>query len=264
MPALENFTTHAYESSRGTIELAVKTSASSINAAEKKPGLIWLGGYRSDMDGTKAEAMVAWAEEWNTASLRFDYSGHGRSGGDFTDGCISDWVAESLEVVRNHSEGPQVLLGSSMGGWISLRLVQELQKLGEGDRIAGLVLIAPAPDFTKELMFPSMSAEQQSELMEKGFILEPSEYSDEPNIITRKLIEDGADNLVLDAKINVKAPVRIIQGMNDPDVPYEHAMRLIEALPEDDVVATLVKDGDHRLSRDQDIALIKRVTGALL
>ncbi|UUP17624.1 alpha/beta hydrolase [Nitratireductor thuwali] len=228
------------------------------------PGLVWLGGYRSDMMGTKAVALAEWAAARGRAMTRHDYSGHGESGGAFTDGTISRWLEESLAVFRHFTEGPQILVGSSMGAWIALRMVQELNRAGEGDRVGGLLLLAPAPDFTKELMEPELTDAHRHDLERQGFIEEPSEYSDEPNIYTKKLFDDGRRNLVLEGIIDTHCPVHIIQGMADPDVPYAHAMRLVEHLPADDVTLSLVRDGDHRLSRPQDIEMILRVAEALV
>jgi pimeloyl-ACP methyl ester carboxylesterase len=239
-------------------QITVKTLAG------ESPGLVWLGGFRSDMEGIKALAMVDWAKKHGTAALRFDYSGHGQSGGDFRDGCISRWLEESLAVFRRHSQGPQIVLGSSMGAWIALRMVQELAIIGEGHRIKGLVLVAPAPDFTAALMEPSFSVEQQDTLKNQGYIEEPSAYADEPYIITNRVIEDGRNNLVLKDIIETNCPVRILQGMRDDDVPYDHALRLLNHLPAQEVTITLVKDGDHRLSRDQDIVLLKNTLGDLM
>jgi len=230
----------------------------------KSPGLVWLGGFRSDMTGTKAQTMVDWARNCGHASLRFDYSGHGASSGEFSDGTISRWLEESLAVLEHFCKGPQVLIGSSMGGWIALRAARELAKPGSAPDLCGLLLIAPAPDFTKELMEPEFSDQQRVELETKGFISEKSEYSDEPNIITKALIDDGRNNLVLDGIIDAGCPVHILQGMRDPDVPYQHAMRLLDHLPSQQVTLTLVKDGDHRLSGDQDIELMKRTIAGLV
>ena len=244
------------------VTLAVKTSPANNKSmqinGDRPVGLVWLGGFKSDMTGTKAQAMVQQAAELGVASLRFDYSGHGASGGEFVKGTISRWVDETLAVLRAATKGPQILVGSSMGGWIALRVAEELAKAGESDRLAGLLLIAPAPDFTALLMEPEFTQEQKATLEEQGFIEEPSEYSDEPNIITKALIEDGRNNLVLDKNNRLGVPVRILQGMKDPDVPYTHAQTLVETLRHDDVTLTLIKDGDHRLSRDEDIALLKR------
>lgn len=222
----------------------------------EKPGAVWLGGYRSDMAGTKAEALDGWAARNGRAFVRHDYSGHGESGGAFRDGTISRWLAESLAVFRQLTQGPQILVGSSMGGWIALRMVQELHKEGEGARVAGLLLLAPAPDFTMELMEPELTDEMRRDLAEKGFFEEHSAYSPEPNVYTRALFEDGLKNRVLDGMIETRCPVHILQGMRDPDVPHGHALKLVEHLPADDVTLSLIRDGDHRLSRPQDIAMM--------
>jgi pimeloyl-ACP methyl ester carboxylesterase len=153
-------------------------------------------------------------------------------------------------------EGAHVLVGSSMGGWIALRMAQELAKREESGRLKALLLIAPAPDFTHELMKPKLSESQLAEIRNNGFLEEPSEYSDEPNIFTKALFDDGDANLVMKGTIETGCPVHILQGMQDPDVPYEHALKLINFLPCEQVSMTLIKDGDHRLSRDQDIALL--------
>lgn len=222
----------------------------------KTPGMMWLGGYRSDMAGTKAEALAAWAAAEDREFTRHDYSGHGESGGRFEDGTISKWLAESLAVFRRFTTGRQILIGSSMGGWIALRMVEELRKGGEGARVAGLVLIAPAPDFTSELVEPQLSPAHRRALAEQGFFAEESAYSDQPYIYTRALIEDGRENSVMTARIDTHCPVHIIQGMRDADVPHAHALKLAGLLPADDVTMSMVADGDHRLSRPQDLDLI--------
>ena len=216
------------------------------------PGLFWLGGFKSDMKGTKAEALDLWARERNRACVRFDYSGHGESGGAFIDGTIGRWAEESAAVFDRFCEGPQIVIGSSMGGWIALLLAQRLNM--RGTKLAGLVLIAPAPDFTEELMWKAMTPQIRAEIETKGQWMRPSAYGEEPYPITRKLIEDGRNHLVLKKTIEVGCPVRILQGVQDPDVPWKHAFALTAHLPQDDVVLTLIQDGDHRLSRPQDIA----------
>ncbi|TQN56704.1 alpha/beta hydrolase [Agrobacterium tumefaciens] len=217
------------------------------------PMLVWLGGYRSDMTGTKAVELDRFAAENGVSCLRLDYSGHGASGGDFKKGTISRWLEEALAVVRAKAPSRVILIGSSMGGWIALRMVEELRKSGDAPSVAGLVLIAPAPDFTVELIEPSLSDAEKASLEEKGYFEEHSEYSPEPNVFTRALMEDGKQNRVLKGIITTGCPVHILQGMRDPDVPYHHALKLMEHLPADDVVLTLIRDGDHRLSRPQDI-----------
>jgi len=219
------------------------------------PGLLWLGGFKSDMKGTKAEALDGWARERGRALVRFDYSGHGESGGDFADGTIGRWLEESLAVFDAFCRGPQVLVGSSMGGWLALLLTKELARRGghESAPVAGLVLIAPAVDFTEELMWKRFPPETKRELETTGAWARPSQYSDEPYLITRGLIEEGRRHLLLDGMIETGCPVRILQGVQDPDVPWQHAVELSARFAQDDVVLTLVKDGDHRLSRPEDI-----------
>jgi len=224
------------------------------------PGLFWLGGFKSDMRGTKAAALSQWARENGRSCVRFDYSGHGESGGDFRAGTIGRWLEDSLAVFEAHAEGPQVVIGSSMGGWIALLLLQALRKrAGTKGSVAGLVLIAPAVDFTEVLMWQRFPAKVKKEIEQNGVWLRPSEYG-EPYPITRALIEEGRNHLLLGRMIETGCPVRILQGVQDPDVPWNHAVELTSRLAQDDVVLTLVKDGDHRLSRPEDLArLIKAV-----
>jgi pimeloyl-ACP methyl ester carboxylesterase len=230
----------------------------------KEPGLMWLGGYRSDMLGTKAEALDGWAAQTSRAFTRHDYSGHGESGGAFRDGTISLWVEQSLAVFRKFASGGQILVGSSMGAWVALRMIQELRKADRGVYIAGLLLLAPAPDFTTELVEPNLTPAHRRDLEQKGYFEEPSQYSPEPNIYTRALIEDGRANRVMNGPVDTHCPVHIIQGMRDPDVPHAHALKLVSCLPADDVTLALVPDGDHRLSRPQDIAMILRAVDELV
>jgi pimeloyl-ACP methyl ester carboxylesterase len=221
----------------------------------KGPGVVWLGGFKSDMKGTKAEALDRWADEKGRACLRFDYSGHGESGGDFRDGTIGRWLEESLAVYMEFAKGPQVLVGSSMGGWIALLLAAQLRKVrGSAPPLAGMVLIAPAVDFTEELMWKQFSPEMKRDIETKGEWIRPSEYSSEGYPITRALIEDGRKHLMLGGLIEPGCPVHILQGVQDPDVPWRHAVELVSRFSRDDVVLTLIKDGDHRLSRPEDIA----------
>ncbi|WEZ84978.1 alpha/beta hydrolase [Rhizobium sp. 32-5/1] len=233
-------------------------------ASKDLPCLVWFGGYRSDMTGTKAVELESHAAAIGAGCVRFDYSGHGLSGGAFADGTISRWLEESLAVLGHVDARRMLFVGSSMGAWIALRVIAELRKRGEGDRVTGLVLIAPAPDFTIDLIEPSLSDAEWRSLSERGYFEEPSEYSTEPNIFTRALIEDGRQNQVMSGIIETGCPVHILQGMADPDVPYPHALKLMEHLPSDDVVMTLIRDGDHRLSRPQDIAKLKEAISAML
>ena len=222
------------------------------------PGLLWLGGFNSDMRGTKALALDAWAMEHGRACIRFDYSGHGESGGAFIDGTIGRWLEEGLAVFERFCRGPQVVIGSSMGGWMALLLARAIAKReAAGADLAGLVLIAPAPDFTEQLMWNAFSDEVREEIRTKGVWMRPSEYGDgAPYPITRALIEEGRNHLLLGSAIEVGCPVRILQGAQDPDVPWQHAFALAHRLPAEDVVLTMIQDGDHRLSRPQDIARI--------
>jgi pimeloyl-ACP methyl ester carboxylesterase len=218
------------------------------------PGLFWLSGFNSDMHGTKAIALDAWAAERNRACVRFDYSGHGESGGAFVDGTIGRWLEETVAVFEQFCAGPQVVIGSSMGGWMALLLAREMaRRPASRASLAGLVLIAPAPDFTEELMWKGFSPEIRHQIETDGVWLRPSAYG-EPYPITRALIEEGRNHLLLGGSIGVGCPVRILQGAQDPDVPWRHAFALAHRLPVDDVVLTMIQDGDHRLSRPQDIA----------
>jgi len=225
----------------------------------RSPGLLWLGGFRSDMTGNKAGALDAHGAAKGLAVTRFDYSGHGASGGRFEDGTISRWLEESLAVFDT-TAGDQILIGSSMGGWISLLLARtHLARVGRAaSRIRGLVLIAPAADFTEELMWAGFPAEVRRRIEEKGVFLAPSAYSDAPYPITRALIEDGRNHLLLGADIDVGCPVTILQGTADESVPWRHAIRLVTRLTGDDVVLTLVKGGDHRLSEPADLARLTK------
>jgi pimeloyl-ACP methyl ester carboxylesterase len=226
--------------------------------AGTSPGLIWLGGFNSDMRGTKALALEEWAAKNGRACVRFDYSGHGESGGTFIDGTIGRWLEESVAVFEQFCRGPQVVIGSSMGGWMALLLARAIANRAEAAAsLAGLVLIAPAPDFTEQLMWNGFSPEIREEITTKGVWMRPSEYGDgTPYPITRALIEEGRNHLLLGSAIEVGCPVRILQGAQDPDVPWQHAFALAHRLPAEDVVMTMIQDGDHRLSRPQDIARI--------
>ena len=222
--------------------------------AGAEPALLWLGGFKSDMEGTKAEALHHWASEQGRGMVRFDYSGHGESGGEFTEGTIGRWLEESLAVWDAFCRGDQVVIGSSMGAWLALLLAREVIARRAGDaRVTGLVLIAPAVDFTEELMWNRFTPEARRAIEQSGSWMRPSQYSAQPYPITRDLIEDGRRHLLLGGMIETGCPVRILQGVQDPDVPWQHAVELTARFAQDDVVLTLVKDGDHRLSRPEDI-----------
>ena len=222
-----------------------------------EPAVVWMGGFRSDMAGTKAESLARWAVRAGRAYLRFDYFGHGESSGDFREGTISRWRADALAVLDELAPGPAVLVGSSMGGWIAC-----LAAMARPGQVKAMVLIAPAPDFTQKLMEPALPAEARAALLTDGVWLQPSDYGD-PNPITRALLEDGARWSILPGPIPIEAPVRILQGGQDPDVPWRHALELAQAIKGQDVVFTLIKDGDHRLSRPQDIAHLIAAVEAL-
>ena len=225
------------------------------------PGLLWLGGYRSDMRGTKAEAIDAYADKRGLAFSRFDYSGHGASGGRFEEGTISRWLEEA-KAVLDRTDGPRILIGSSMGGWIAL-LIAEAERT-RGGRVAGLVLIAPAVDMTKSLMWDAMPKAARRELGNSSIYYEPSRYGGDPMPITKKLVDDGEVHLFGDRLIEVGCPVHILQGMEDAEVPWRHATALIERLASDDALLTLVKDGDHRLSRPEDLARLEEALGDMV
>jgi pimeloyl-ACP methyl ester carboxylesterase len=212
------------------------------------------------MKGTKVEALDRWADKEGRACVRFDYSGHGESGGAFTDGTIGRWLEESLAVYITFARGPQVVIGSSMGGWLALLLARALCERQSAAPIAGMVLIAPAVDFTEELMWKQFPESTKREIEHKGVWMRPSEYGNDPYPITRGLIEDGRKHLLLDGLIETRCPVHILQGVQDPDVPWHHAVELVSRFSRDDVVITLIKDGDHRLSRLEDI---ERLIGAV-
>jgi pimeloyl-ACP methyl ester carboxylesterase len=247
------------ESFLKTIEVGSGPDARTIAVrvrAGTPPGLFWLGGFKSDMKGTKACALDQWAEQHGRGCVRFDYSGHGESGGKFIDGTIGRWLDDSLAAFAAFCRGPQVLIGSSMGGWLALLMLRELRRRAQARSdatIAGLILIAPAVDFTEELMWKKFSPEIKAEMEKTGMWVRPSAYSEEPHIITRNLIEEGRRHLLLGGLIETGCPVRILQCVEDPDVPWNHAVDLVARLAHDDVVLTLVKDGDHRLSRPEDI-----------
>ena len=237
-----------------TIEIGEGAAARTLawrRQAGRGPDVVWLGGFRSDMLATKAAALADWGARNHRAVVRFDYSGHGESGGRFEDGTIGQWLEDALAVIETGVETRPILVGSSMGGWIAL--LAALRLAGTPRAPAGLVLVAPAADFTERLMWDAFPEAVKQEVMEKGAWLRPSAYSPEPYPITRALIEEGRRHLLLGRMVKTGCPVHILQGMEDPDVPWQHAMTLVEHLAEDDVTMTLVKDGDHRLSRPQDL-----------
>ena len=245
------------EEEQGRLDRGDGTALAWRRRRGRGPGVVFLGGFNSDMTGSKAEDLSAFCAGRGQAFLRFDYSGHGASGGHFVDGTIGRWAEDAAAVLAALTEGPQILVGSSMGGWIALLLA-----LRQRERVAGLIGIAAAPDFTTRIE-AALPAEARAAMAREGVWHRPSAYGD-PYPITRALIEEGRRHLLLQAGVPLAVPVRLLQGQRDPDVPWVHALRIAEAIEGPDVQVVLVKDGDHRLSRPQDLRLLRRVLGAML
>lgn len=224
--------------------------------AGASPTVVFLPGFRSDMTGDKATALAAFCAERKVGMLRFDYTGHGASSGDFLDGTIGVWAADTLAMIDAHTTGPLILVGSSMGGWIAL-----LTAIARPDRIAALIGVAAAPDFTQRLMWDSMAPSERATLQRDGVLYVPSQYG-EPTPITQGLIQDGANHLVLTGHIPLLCPIRLLHGQADLDVPWELALRIAEQVETSDAQVILVKDGDHRLSRPADLALLQQTVAA--
>ena len=222
------------------------------------PGVVFLGGLRSDMTGTKALYLQDWAETQGRAFLRFDYSGHGQSSGTFEEGAIGDWLEDARHVIDRLTEGPQILVGSSMGGWIALLLARSMP-----ERVAALVTIAAAPDFTEDDMWAGMSDAERELLLARGYVEQPSDY-DGPYRISRRFIEDGRDHLVLRSPLPLPFPVRLLHGTGDETVPWERGMRVLEHASGEDIRLTLVKDADHRFSTPACLDLIAATLGEVL
>jgi pimeloyl-ACP methyl ester carboxylesterase len=246
-----------------SVEIAVRQIGG--GKAGTRPGVVWLGGFKSEMSGSKASALAEWAAREGRAFTRFDYSGHGQSSGDFEHGTIGRWLAEAQAVLEALTRGPQILVGSSMGGWLALLIAKAAaaQARSQPPRIAGLVLIAPAADMSERLMWGRFPQEVRDEIARSGVYLRPSAYGDSPYPITARLIEDGRKHLILGTPFKAGCPVRILHGMADPDVPWQMSLELIETLKDDDVTLTLVKEGDHRLSEPGDIARLIATVAAL-
>ena len=219
-----------------------------VRSAGTAPGVAFLGGFRTDMTGTKAIALDAWAKKQDRAFLRFDYLGHGQSSGRFEDGTIGRWLDDSLAAIDKLTTGKIVLVGSSMGGWLSLLVAR-----ARPERVAGLVLIAAAPDFVVR-MYENLSPDDRVALQRDGKLVRPSQYSPEPSVFTWKLIEEGRNHLLLDKRLVLNCPVRLLHGQSDPDVPWEHSLRIAQHVEAPSVVTTFIKGGDHRLSTPEDIA----------
>ena len=225
----------------------------------KSPCVVFLTGFRSDMTGDKALTLEAHCRSRGQAFLRFDYTGHGASSGAFTDGTIGQWADDALAIIEHAADGPVILIGSSMGGWIMLLAARAL-----GDRVAGVIGIAAAPDFTEDLMWTQMDAETKAVLERDGVFQQPSEYDPEPTPITMRLIEDGRNQLVLRAPLAIECPIRLLHGMRDPDVPWPLSERITEVVSSEDVEITLVKAGDHRLSEPNDLKRLTRTLDGLI
>ncbi len=224
----------------------------------KTPGVMFLGGFMSDMTGTKAQALEAHCRRTGRAFVRFDYSGHGVSGGAFADGTIGRWRDDALAVLDGVAQGPQVLVGSSMGGWIML-----LAALARPERVAGLVGVAAAPDFTEDLVWSMLDDEGRRTLEDSGRIVLPCDYGEDPYPVTVRLIEEGRDHLLLRAPIALDRPIHLLQGMADADVPWRTALTIAERVTSERVTVELVKDGDHRLSRERDLARLCAAVDAM-
>lgn len=227
--------------------------------AGRGPGVVFLGGFKSDMEGTKAQALDAWAATTGRAFLRFDYSGHGSSSGAFEDGAIGDWAEDAMAAIGALTTGRQVLVGSSMGGWIALLVAKAMP-----DRVAGLVGIAAAPDFTEDSLWDRLTGAQREALLRDGRVERPSEYSEAPYVYTRRLIEDGRRHLVLRTPLRLACPVRLLQGTADTDVPVAVAERLFAHVEAPDVRLTLVKGADHRFSTPECLRLIEATAAELV
>ena len=221
------------------------------------PGIVFLGGFMSDMEGSKALALEAWAKAEGRAFLRFDYQGHGQSDGAFADGTIGLWARDALAALDTLTEGPQVLVGSSMGGWIALKLAR-----ARPGRVRGMVGVAAAPDFTPR-MWASLTSSQRQAITEQGFVDVPTQYGDTPYRLTRALFEDGWRERVMASSLHLDIPVRLIQGTADPDVPWAGTLEIAKAIRGGDVEIILVPEGDHRLSTDRDLKRLIRVTREL-
>ena len=240
--------TEFLETPQGRKIAYVKTEGA---AQGRTPGVVFLGGFKSDMTGTKAQFLEDWAREQGRAFLRFDYSGHGQSSGDFLDGSIGDWAEDAIAAISSLTDGPQVLVGSSMGGWVSLLVCKAMPQ-----RVAALIGIAAAPDFTEDSMWDGFDADQRAALLADGQIELPTEYDDDPYIITRRLIEEGRKTLVLRDPLPLPFPVRLLQGSADVDVPPSVALRLFDHADCPDLRLTLVKGADHRFSEPENLALL--------
>lgn len=229
----------------------------------KSPGVVFLGGFRSDMTGSKAMRLEHWAQKNGRAFLRFDYTGHGASSGNFEYGTIGDWAQDAWDAIIHLTSGPQIFVGSSMGGWIMLLLARRLQEQNNADRLAGLVGVAAAPDFTEDLMKPNFSESERMALAHTGRIVQPSAYDEEPTVITQRLLDDGANNLVLRSPLAIDAPVRLLHGSADPDVPLSVGLCLLDWIDCSDARMIIIKDAGHRLSEPTALELLEKTVADL-
>jgi pimeloyl-ACP methyl ester carboxylesterase len=263
MPAKEtlHFKDVVYDGNgTGTSRIAVRV----IEGDDRQPGIFWINGFMSVMAATKISALSEWARGEDRSIVKFDFSGHGESQGEITSGTIGRWLTEARTVFSSFASGPQIIVGSSMGGWIALLLNKLIARESGGNgSVKAIVLIAPAVDMSERLMWRKFPEDMREEFLEKGFYERPSAYGDGPYLITRRLIEEGRDHLLFDAPLATHSPVRILHGMQDPDVPWQMSLELVAHLDDEDVILHLIKDGDHRLSRDQDIAMLIRTIRAL-
>lgn len=237
----------------GAAQRRIATLLTPAKHESADPGLIWLPGFKSEMTSIKATALAEWGAARGRAVTRFDYSGHGQSGGRFEDGRLGHWLEEALTVIRTSTRGPQIIVGSSMGGGLALLVLRALQRSSEAQRIAGLMLIAPAWDMAT-LMWDRMQESARREVLENGVWMRPSQYGDGPYAITRGLVEEARTHLIGNAPFDPGCPVRILHGLQDPDVPYEHSLDLVAHLSGDWTRMTAIPDGEHRLSRPEDLA----------
>ncbi|MEM7041775.1 MAG: alpha/beta hydrolase [Pseudomonadota bacterium] len=234
-----------------TLDLGGGRRLACVHTPGRTPGVMFCGGFKSDMTGSKALSLEKFFTDEGRAFTRFDYTGHGGSSGDFEDGTIGAWADDAIAIIDKVTEGPLILVGSSMGGWIMV-----LAALARPERVKALVGIAAGPDFTEDLIWAGAKPAQRHILMSTGRWEQPSTYSDEPYVITRRLIEDGRDHLVLRSPIPFHGPVYLLHGQVDPDVPWQTSLRLADAFQSDDVTVELIKAGDHRLSKPHELVRI--------
>jgi pimeloyl-ACP methyl ester carboxylesterase len=246
----------SFDADLGNYQLAYTTDGAPDEIG--RCGFFWLGGFKSDMQGSKAESLGELARSTRRSFLRFDYSGHGQSSGLFTDGTITAWLDQAVHMFLRHTTSKRIIVGSSMGGWLALLLARRLRSEDAQAfrRIGGLVLIAPAADMTRDLMWLNFGEREKAQLRDAGVYMRPSAYG-EPYAITARLLADGQNHLILDQDLDLPFPVRILQGTNDLDVPPEHAVKTMEALRGGDISLTLIKGGDHRLSSATQLQIIQ-------